>query len=228
MCGILAVLGEPSAPLDEALGRLRHRGPDGQGQWAAPGIALGHVRLAVQDVEHGHQPMSNEDGSIWAVVNGELYGIERTSHFRTRSDSEAAIHLYERYGLDFVHQLRGEFAIVLWDSRRQRLVAVRDRFGIKPLCYTAAQDSLTLASEAKALFPTGWDLTSFLHAVTHQYLPPDRTLFEGISQVPPGHYLLAGRNGHHLVRYWDLDAPPTAGDLFDTLQESVRLRVQAD
>src|SRR3954447_18301044 len=196
MCGVVGILSwdEPvdRAAVGRAVAALRHRGPDGQGNWASPAghVALGHTRLGVIAPDDGAQPIANENGQIQAVVNGEFYGFEairrelegRGHRFRTRTDSEILVHLYEKRGPDCLSRLRGEFAFVLWDGRERQLFAARDRFGAKPLCYAVAGDRrLFVASEAKAIFAAGfqpaWDHAAFFQAASVQYLPPDRTLF---------------------------------------------------
>lgn len=244
MCGILAALGAP-VDLRPGLAGMRHRGPDDGGWWAEDGVALGCTRLAIVDPPGGRQPLASEDGTVHGVVNGELYDtgqradLERRGHrFATGSDSELALHLYEQYGLAFVDHLRGEFALILWDARAHRLVAVRDRFGIKPLCYAHHRGTLLLASEARALFalgvPAAWDAVSVAHATTHQYLPPDRTFFEGVRQLRPGHLLIAEGDDVRTVRYWDIDygTPPddpwSPQRVLALLDEAVRLRLLGD
>src|SRR5450432_3654788 len=166
MCGVIAILSRADPPeqrnIRAALAALHHRGPDGSGSFESPNrrAVLGHTRLAVTAPQDGAQPISNEDGSVVAVVNGQFYGFEtirrgleqRGHRFRTRSDSEVLVHLYEEHGLAFVHHLRGEFAFVLWDETRSQIVAGRDRFGVKPLVYSEQRDGLSIASESKALF----------------------------------------------------------------------------
>ena len=195
MCGIFS-LHDDRAPVDmgavtRALDALTHRGPDGEGRWQSQDgrTALGHRRLSIIDLAAGAQPLHNQAGDLHIVVNGEFYGhadirrdlIARGHHFATRSDSEIALHLYAEYGLDFVHHLRGEFALVLVDEKSRRIVAARDRFGIKPLCYAQEGSRLCLASEAKAIFAAGfaarWDAEALHHACTLQYTPADRTVF---------------------------------------------------
>src|SRR5215470_10609902 len=208
MCGIVTVFSSDAPVSADLLARatqaLHHRGPDGQRQWIAPPrrVGMGHARLSIIDLTTGDQPIANEDEQIHIVVNGEFYDYERTQkeleqrghRLRTRSDSEILMHLYEDFGTNCLKDLRGEFAFVLWDERNGLLFAARDRFGIKPLFYALQGDTLYLASEAKALFAAGvparWEAESVMQAVEfggHQ----GRTLFEGIFQVPPGHYLLA-------------------------------------
>jgi asparagine synthase (glutamine-hydrolysing) len=232
---------------------LHHRGPDGQRQWiAADGrVALGHARLSIIDLRTGDQPLASEDERTRIVVNGEFYGYEsirqdleqRGHRLGTRSDSEIALHLYEDLGAQCLHRLRGEFAFVLWDEKNRTMFAARDRFGIKPLFYAFHRGTLYLASEVKALFAAGvprrWDAESVSHSVEfggHQV----RTLFDGVFQVPPGHYLLATDRHLQLVQYWDFDYPkadrsvatrPHAEYVLEfrhALEEAVRLRLRAD
>ncbi len=247
MCGVIACFGVADRGRIEAgLDAITHRGPDGRGTWFGDGIALGHTRLGVIDLEGGAQPIANEDGSVVAVVNGELYGFEvlRTKleaaghRFRSRSDSEVLVHLYEEHGLACLDHLRGEFAFVLWDARERRLFAARDRFGIKPLVYTKRDGALWLASEAKALFAAGiaaaWDPDAMRQALAHQYIGPSRTLFHGVSELLPGHYLLAGAAGTQIASY-DRPAPLEILDERDAIDEiraaiteAVELRLRAD
>jgi asparagine synthase (glutamine-hydrolysing) len=257
MCGIVAALSD-RAPiwremLEAATRALYHRGPDGQRHWISDdGLAgLGHARLSIIDLETGDQPLANEDGSIHAVVNGELYDFERIRReletrghrLRTKSDSEIVLHLYEDLGPACLEQLRGEFALALWDSRTRTLFAARDRFGIKPLFYAQHGGMLLLASEAKALFAAGvparWDTESFFDANSLIVPRQDRSLFAGIRQVPPGHYLLAKQGRVDIVRYWDFDYPRSedvaprsdeecAEAFHAALDEAVRLRLRAD
>ncbi len=256
MCGIVAIFSKQEPISTDVLARatrqLYHRGPDQQGQWVAPHgrVGLGHTRLSIIDFTTGDQPMMNEDEQLHVIVNGEFYEFERIQcelkqkghRFRTRSDSEIVLHLYEEFGTQCLHHLRGEFAFVLWDEANQLLFAARDRFGIKPLFYAMVGDTLYLASEAKALFAAGvparWDNESFFQQL-FVYVNQDRTLFEGVYQVPPGHYLLATQRGLQICRYWDFDYPiadaaPKCTDaeyieqLRHTLAEAVQIRMRAD
>jgi asparagine synthase (glutamine-hydrolysing) len=223
MCGVTAVLSRRS-PIDPltmqaGIASLHHRGPDGRAVWmsADARAALGHTRLSIIDLFTGDQPISNEDGTIHIVVNGEFYDFERTRsllearghRFRTKSDSEIALHLYEDYGPECLHHLRGEYAFVIWDERNQRLIAGRDRFGVKPLFYAEHAGALYLASEAKALFamgvPARWSAEAVYAGAF--VLPGERTLFTGVYAVPPGHYLRATRESHRIHQYWDVDYP---------------------
>ena len=257
MCGIAAIYdpnGQVQADsLTRATARLHHRGPDAQRQWIAPHgrVGLGHARLSIIDLVTGDQPIANEDGQRHIIVNGELYDFDRIRRelelgghrFRTGSDSEIALHLYEDLGPGCLQRLRGEYALVLWDETRQELFAARDRFGIKPLFFAWHRGALYLASEVKALFAAGvparWSREGLFDAAV-MGMPPTGTLFDGVSQVPPGHYLLAGPSGMQLCRYWDFSYPEAesltpvrsdadwADELHATLDEAVRLRLRAD
>jgi asparagine synthase (glutamine-hydrolysing) len=258
MCGVVGVVSwhRPleAETLRPALAALRRRGPDGDGAWLSADrrIALGHTRLSIIDLHTGAQPIASEDGQVVVSVNGEFYGfedvrrdLERRGHrFRTRSDSEIAVHCYEEWGVGCLAHLRGEFALLLWDQRQRMLLAARDRFGVKPLCYAVRPGMVLLASEAKALFALGveaaWDHSAFFHSVSLQYPPLEQTLFEGVAQLRPGHYLLAhdGRVTTHC--YWDFhcprveeqrpesDAAELTAELAERLDEAVRLRLRAD
>jgi asparagine synthase (glutamine-hydrolysing) len=258
MCGIVATLSErgtvDASALEAATRRLHHRGPDAQRCWIAPHrrVGLGHARLSIIDLSTGDQPIANEDERLHIVANGEFYDYERIQRelegrghrLRTRSDSEIALHLYEDLGAQCLHQLRGEFAFAIWDEPNQTLFAARDRFGIKPLFYAVHDGTLILASEAKALFAAGvparWDHASFKQAVSLLVPHQDRTLFAGVSQLPPGHYLLATPGHLQILPYWDFAYPPAdlarpqrsdaeyAEAFRDALGEAVRLRLRAD
>lgn len=224
-----------------ALAALAHRGPDGEGvaQLAEGRVWLGHRRLALVDLAGGVQPIANEDESIWAVVNGEIYDdlelrreLEARGHrFRTKSDSELLVHLYEEHGDACIAQVRGELAFVLFDARESKILAGRDRFGIKPLVYATHHGRLCIASEAKALFSLGvtaeWDLTSVSHAVGHQYLPPGRTLFKGVKALPPGCTLHARLDGQVTIRrYYEL-VPSAETSQPSTSAEDARVQLRA-
>ena len=257
MCGIVAALskhrGIRHEPLARATRELRHRGPDAQHVWVSPDAraGLGHARLSIIDLETGDQPIVSEDGRLRIVANGEFYDferirceLEREGHaFRTKSDTEIALHLFEDRGARALHSLRGEFAFAIWDERDGQLFAARDRFGIKPLYYTVHEGTFYLASEVKALaalgVPMRWDRETLydMHFVSH---PPDRTLFAGVYQLPPASYLLTDGEQVRVIPYWDWDYPTAQetqsdGDgrewvrrLERSLEEAVRLRLRAD
>jgi len=251
MCGVIACWGPAGDPAElrariaRGLEAMGHRGPDGRGTWLGDGVALGHARLAVLDLEGGTQPIASSDGSVVAIVNGELYGweaqraaLEARGHaFRTRSDSELVVALYAEHGEAFVRELRGEYAFVLWDARRRRLFAARDRFGIKPLVWARHRDQLWLASEAKALFaaglPVAWDPVAMGQALTAQYPAPARTLFRDVRELVPGTLLEARAPDTVELRR----APacrvaaselPVVDDLRTALDDAVVQRLRAD
>lgn len=258
MCGIATVLGEKGADTLErsqrAIAILQHRGPDGLGFWQSKdrSITLSHARLSTIDLLSGAQPITNEDDTVVAIVNGEFYGFEeiradlqeRGHTFRTKSDSEILVHLYERYGVACLDRLQGEFAFVLWDERERTLFAARDRFGTKPLYYSECKREVALASEVKGLKQAGvrlaWDEDGLLERLLFQANLGGRTLFGGIRELPAGHYFLM-KNGSSVVRqYWDIcyplegDLPPEQSDdnyantLKELLDEAVRSRMRAD
>lgn len=256
MCGIIALFSRHNpisgTIVERATQTLHHRGPDGQRHWISPDrrVALGHARLSIIDLTTGDQPIASEDQRTHIVVNGEFYGyeaiqrdLEASGHrLRTRSDSEIALHLYEDLGPECLHQLRGEFAFVLWDQANRTMFAARDRFGIKPLFYAFHDRALYFASEVKALFAAGvparWDAESVFHSVeggSHQ----SRTLYDGVFQVPPGHYVVATEKHIQVHPYWDFNYPVAdhasrrtdadyAAELRHSLEEAVRIRLRAD
>src|SRR5215469_16976929 len=257
MCGIVAFFSRchpnPEAALQRATQSLNHRGPDGQHYWMSQDgrVGLGHARLSIIDLTTGDQPITSEDGLTRIVVNGEFYGYEaiqrelqQSGHrLRTRSDSEIALHLYEDLGPHCLQKLRGEFAFVLWDETNGTMFAARDRFGIKPLFYAFHKGTLYLASEVKALFAAGvprrWDAESVSNSIEFGGHPV-RTLFDGVFQVPPGHYLLATERHIQLIRYWDFDYPRVdsnapvrsnaeyVAEFRHAFEEAVRIRLRAD
>lgn len=229
-----------------------HRGPDDFGLHCDAGCGIGMRRLSIIDLQTGHQPISNEDGTIWVVFNGEIYNyqdlrqdlVSRGHRFTTQSDTEVLVHLYEEYGLESFKKLRGMFAIALWDSRKQRLLLARDRFGKKPLYFTTAQNGLYFGSELKCLraagVPLDLDSESLKLYLQFTYVPEPYSIFRQVRKVPPGGWLMYTASGECTTgRYWTMPVPasePPAGwteaaaqahvrDLFD---ESVRIRMQAD
>jgi len=230
---------------------LVHRGPDDEGIHVDGPVGLGMRRLSIIDLAGGHQPMSNEDGTIWVVFNGEIYNyrdwkpaLEARGHrFSSNSDTEVIVHLYEEYGDEFVHHLRGMFAIALWDKRREALTLVRDRIGIKPLYYSAQGDRLLFGSELKALLPDGLpreiDPQALHEFLSYNYIPGPRTIFKAVKKLQPGHRLVASRGRITVEPYWrpepvsspDGRAKPVAyyvERLTDLLKEAVRYRLISD
>ncbi|MFM7843265.1 MAG: asparagine synthetase B family protein, partial [Planctomycetota bacterium] len=199
---------------------VRHRGPDGRGvyhrQWDdGGGVALGHRRLAIIDLEGGQQPLSNEDGTIWISFNGEIYNYEelrrdliaRGHQFRTHSDTETIVHLYEELGPECVRELRGMFALAIWDERERRLFFARDRLGEKPLVYHQTATRLLMGSEIKSLLTQAGvkrevDRESIARYLTYYYVPHPHTMFRGIKKLPPAHYGIYQQGKLQLVRYW--------------------------
>ncbi|MEW5957100.1 MAG: asparagine synthase (glutamine-hydrolyzing) [Chloroflexota bacterium] len=247
MCGITGIWNKAGEPVEERLvARMNrqqlHRGPDDQGVYVAAGIGLGNCRLAIIDLSPaGHQPMSNEDGSIWIAFNGEIYNfqtlrteLERRGHrLVSRTDTEVIIHLYEEYGEEFLRHLRGMFALAIWDSRRQQLLLARDRLGKKPLHYFYNGQRLVFASEIEALLadplvPRRVRVEAIPAYLTYGYAPTPDTLFADIQRLPPGHRLMVGPTGLSIRPYADSDvarpqpAPPGYGEA-DYIQEIRRL-----
>ena len=237
--------------LERMTASLHHRGPDSRGSHAAPGIGLGVTRLSIIDLETGAQPISNEDGSVTIVCNGEIYNwgalreqlIAGGHRFRTRSDVEVIVHLYEDHGLDCLHHLRGMFAFALWDDRQRRLMLARDRVGIKPLHYALEPDACYFGSEQKGILAAGrvdraLDVGALEDLFTLGLVRTPKTFFTRIRRLPPGHYLLYQEGAASLHQYWDLDftardAPGLsprewAEALLAQLTESVRLHLMSD
>lgn len=226
MCGICGLLATRHGdrvdprPVEAMLASLRHRGPDDQGFWVEGEgrVALGATRLAIIDLAGGHQPLGNEDGSVWASQNGEIYNhaqlrrelADKGHRFRTQSDTEVLVHAYEEWGLDFVQQLRGMFAIAVWDGPRGRLVLARDRLGIKPLHYGEHEGRLAWGSEIKALlaagFPRRLDAAALHDYLSFNVVPAPRTMFQGIHKLPPAHLAVWEGGSLRLQRYWRLPA----------------------
>lgn len=194
-----------------------HRGPDDGGVFTGRGIGLGHRRLSIIDLAGGHQPMSNEEGTIWVLLNGEIYNytelraelLQRGHKFVTKSDTEAIVHAYEDHGEGCFAKLRGMFSIALWDSRQRKLVLARDRVGKKPLFYAADENRIVFASELKALLSNEQISREVnRHALSDYfsfgYIPAPKTIYESVRKVMPGSYLIATANGIRQQSYWDL------------------------
>jgi len=261
MCGICGIATTsagraiPAEILTRMCREIIHRGPDDEGFFVAERIGLGNRRLSIIDIEGGHQPLSNEDGSIWIAYNGEAYNfpevrdelIGRGHAFKTRTDTETMVHAYEEWGLDFVHRFRGMFAFALWEKKTRRLLLVRDRIGVKPLYYTQLPDgTLVFGSELKAILahpdvkreiePTALDL--FL---TLEYVPAPYSIFKNIFKLPAGHYLTYDEGRTAVHKYWDIEPnrppdeslkdrslPSLMDELYTLLKESVKLRLISD
>ncbi|WNG14433.1 asparagine synthase (glutamine-hydrolyzing) [Cystobacter fuscus] len=255
MCGFIGVYQRNPAVIDDhsllnALSSISHRGPDERNVWHDPAgrAALGHVRLSIIGLNNGSQPIVAEQGDLALVVNGEFYDHERLRReleaegcvFKTASDSEIALHLYRRSGVAGLKQLRGEFAIVLFDRRRRLMMAVRDRMGIKPLFYAQHGGAWYFASEIKALLAAGipaeWDEDAY---ASRAFYLRDHTLFKGVRSVQPGCWVMVDNGGLHNGRYWDMEFarqdsvyPADEKGMIEAVraavEESVRLRLRAD
>jgi asparagine synthase (glutamine-hydrolysing) len=229
MCGITGVMQFGGARVEtEDLRRMCaamvHRGPDDEGIYAAGPVGIGMRRLSIVDLATGHQPLSNEDGTAWIVFNGEIYNhailrekLQALGHqYRTHSDTETIIHLYEEYGPDCVQHLRGMFAFAIWDARRQRLFIARDRLGIKPLYYQLTSQRIIFGSEIKVVlaYPgtsAGFDRMVLPEFLAFGYLSGEQTFYSGIRKLMPGHWMEVDPSGQiNIQQYWDL--PVTEGD----------------
>src|SRR6266487_2104960 len=227
---------------------IRHRGPDDQGVWVGDGMAVGMRRLSIIDLAGGHQPIFNEDQSVLVVFNGEIYNYrelrhlleERGHHFQTTSDTEAIVHAYEEYGDDCVKQLRGMFTFAIWDRKRQRLLAARDRFGKKPLNYYWDGQRLIFGSEIKSLLeaaiPREINHLALDEYLTYLCVPAPNTLFNGIFKLPAAHILVYEDGQISTRRYWELPFIPTCQDdeakaierTRALLQEAVEVRLMSE
>ena len=194
---------------------LSHRGPDGSGTYVSERVALGHRRLSIIDLGGGAQPISNEDGALQIIFNGEIYNfielrkeLEDKGHiFKTRSDTEVIIHGYEEWGMDCVNRFNGIFAFALWDSNREQLFAARDHLGVKPFYYVVLGNRLLFASEIKSLLedpecPREVDLKSLAQLFTLRFVPSPDTLFTRIKKLPPAHLMVIRPGGVEVQRYW--------------------------
>jgi asparagine synthase (glutamine-hydrolysing) len=251
MCGICGLsYSDDQTPqqsmLESMTGAIRHRGPDSDGFHIEPGVGLGVRRLAIIDVKGGDQPIPNEDESLWIVFNGEshnfpaLYAdlVQRGHEFRTRTDTECILHLYEEYGDDCVSHLRGQAAFALWDRKNRKLLLARDRMGKKPLYYTIQKGTLYFASELSALLRALPEKPEIqLEAIdlylSLQYIPDPHTAYQGIYKLPPAHRLIWQDGRAKVERYWDFGYQPKhrrseeqlIEELRALLTESVKMRL---
>jgi asparagine synthase (glutamine-hydrolysing) len=256
MCGIAGVhewAGRGRVDPGIAWGMLdviAHRGPDDEGFHMTERVALGARRLSIIDVTGGHQPIANEDGTVVAAYNGEIYNyralrdrLRRAGHtLSTESDTEVLVHLYEELGDALLNELDGMFAFAIWDERRQRLLLARDRLGIKPLYVCHNDTRVVFGSEVKSLLchpdvPARTDLDGLAAFLLLKYVPAPRTMFAGISALPPGHLLVSDRDGVRIRRWWDLSfrrppEPPreedAAEELRTLLEQAVRSHLVSD
>jgi asparagine synthase (glutamine-hydrolysing) len=260
MCAIAGVCNSAKASIDfplleRMIAIVRHRGPDERGIHTDPGIGLANARLSIIDLKSGHQPLSNEDGTVWITFNGEIFNYvelrnELLSHghrFSTRSDTEVILHLYEEKGEDCVRDLNGQWGFAIWDARERKLLMSRDRLGVRPLFYTQLGENLLFGSEIKSMFahpevqreldPIGLD-----QIFTFWCTLPPRTIFKNISELPPGHSLTFKNGRIEIHPYWQLryDTSPASSlsesrsddncieQLAALLTDAVRLRLRSD
>lgn len=251
ICGIVRYNGESdpddSRIIEEMKQAMVYRGPDNQGTYQNRGVTLGHQRLSIIDLsEHGRQPMPNEDETLWIVYNGEIYNfrelksqyrLEESGHrFRSRTDTEILIHLYEELGTDMFRHLNGMFALAIWDIRKQELILARDRFGIKPLFYTQLPDRFLFASEIKCImkdpaYQPHLNPQAAYDYFTFDYVPGDQTIFQGIQEVPSWHYMKVTSTGNmELVRYddidYDIDTSLSESDILTEIDHLIEQAVQ--
>ena len=261
MCGIAGICNFQGIPLQKdqiqaMITTLNHRGPDDEGIFLSGSISpnsraqagLGHKRLSIIDLKTGHQPMSNEDGTVWIVHNGEVYNfpdlrnelIQKGHRFRTHSDTETIIHLYEEMGTSCVNRLRGMFAFAIWDTRKERLFIARDRVGKKPVNYFYDGKTFYFGSEIKAILACGIkkepDPASLHRYLTYGYTPSPDTMFKDVKKLPPAHILIYDKNGVKTERFWKLSYTPKKKMSFseceerieDLISECVRIRLRSD
>ncbi len=253
MCGIVGYFGRNENQVDPVIIRemaqaIIHRGPDDGGFYDEDPIHLGFRRLSIIDVAGGHQPLANEDDSIWITFNGEIYNYQelredllQAGHvFKTHTDTEVIVHLYEQYGTDCLVKLRGMFAFAIWDRQKQQLFVARDIFGIKPLYYYWDEERFAFASEIKSLLVIPQvsrevDRESFWQYLTFQYVPEPRTMFEAIKKLPAAHYMVIDENGIKIERYDELRFSPVERPIsfyieqtLEKLRESVRAHMVSD
>src|SRR6478672_5196335 len=228
---------------------IRHRGPDDEGFFIEGNVGLGFRRLSIIDLVTGHQPLANEDETIWIVFNGEIYNyqeiqedlIRRGHIFKTKSDTETIVHLYEQYGTDCLQYLRGMFGFAIWDGRKRRLFCARDRFGIKPFYYYSDNEKFVFGSEIKTILKAGnIDRTLSYDALdsymAYGYITSDLSIYKNIKKLQPAHYLLFSLDDKPSVdirRYWEIQFEPNysktenewSEELEACLSETVRLHM---
>ncbi|MGE0131701.1 MAG: asparagine synthase (glutamine-hydrolyzing) [Blastocatellales bacterium] len=256
MCGILGFINsDRNHSADEQTARamaaaIRHRGPDDEGFYFKNNVAMGMRRLSIIDLATGHQPISNEDGSVWVVFNGEIYNFQelrqrllaRGHQLSTHSDTEVIVHLYEDYGDELVQHLNGMFTFALWDERRQRLLIARDRMGEKPLYFTQTANSFIFASELKSLVAhpeveRRVNLLALRKYLQYEFVPSPHTMIEGVHKLRPAHRLIFEKGEWRTESYWRLNyederlkigEDEAAEEVHDRLREAVRMRLVSD
>ena len=257
MCGIAGVVTAGRNThvdcdlLQRMCAAMAHRGPDDEGIFSEPGVGLGMRRLSIVDLVTGHQPISNEEGTLWIVFNGEIYNhstlreqlIARGHRFRSQSDTETIVHLYEEHGRECVRELRGMFAFAIWDSVKRRLFVARDRLGIKPLYYRHTPGLFLFGSEIKVILSHPEVLPEFYRAglpeyLAFGYLSGPETFYKGIRKLMPGHWLEIDENGElRIEQYWDLEVSHAEKSVDESyyihtyrslLEDSVRSHLMSD
>jgi asparagine synthase (glutamine-hydrolysing) len=227
---------------------IQHRGPDDEGYYRSGPLGFGFRRLSIIDLNTGHQPLCNEDGTVWIIFNGEIYNYQelrqdlqgRGHVFKTQTDTEVIVHLYEEFGEGCIEKLRGMFAFAIWDEKRKQLLLARDRVGIKPLYYWLSDKSLVFGSEVKALLADPEvrpELAPEMidRFLTFLYVPGEETLLRNVHKLAPGSYLVAREGKTEIRTYWDLQFSPRARteaqakiELLELLEDSVRLHMISD
>jgi asparagine synthase (glutamine-hydrolysing) len=248
MCGIAGSLalrpGAPAPSLDDLramVGALRHRGPDEFGLYRDARVALGHARLSIIDLATGQQPLCNEDRTVWVIYNGEIFNylelreeLAALGHrFRTSSDTEVIVHAYEAWGEEAFARFNGQFAVALWDATRQVLVLARDRLGVRPVYFAEHDGRLWFASEVKALFAGAPSMTRALDPVglaqtfTFWTVVPPRSVFQGVSELEPGHVRVYSAGGVRDTAFWAARYPEAPGEGFQGTVDEAAERVRA-
>ena len=254
MCGICGVFNFEGEPVNPGLvtamsGALQHRGPDGEGHFFQGAVGLGHRRLSIIDLEGGSQPITNENGTLQVIFNGEIYNFielreelqKHGHHFSTRSDTEVILHAYEQWGLSCFERFNGIFAFALWDLNNNKLILVRDHLGVKPLYYVRLKNRLLFASEIKALLqdpdcPREVELSSLGQLFSLRYVPSPGTLFRDIMKLPPAHFMVVSAHGVEIKSYWNsvpkireaADERALVEEYQQLLEDSVRLQMRSD
>jgi asparagine synthase (glutamine-hydrolysing) len=238
--------------LRRMLSRIKHRGPDQSGIYLSKEVGLGSVRLSIIDLQTGGMPLSNEDESLWIVFNGEIFNyielknelLTKNHVFRTTSDTEVILHLYEEYGVECLNMLNGQFAFAIWDSKSKELFLARDRVGIRPLFYSATKDSFVFASEIKAIFEYPGlnpqiSPKSLSQVFTFWTTITPNTIFSDVFEVSPGHYITVNSSGFHIKKYWALPVytpeeyqnvslNDSIAGFVDLFSDAVRIRMRSD
>ncbi|MCX6695320.1 MAG: asparagine synthase (glutamine-hydrolyzing) [Candidatus Altiarchaeota archaeon] len=250
MCGICGFTGDgDEGVLRRMTDVLEHRGPDDKGYYSGGGVSLGHRRLSIIDLsEKGRQPMSNEDETVWVVYNGEVYnfqelkkGLEQRGHkFKSHTDTEVLVHLYEEKGDALVDELRGMFAFAIWDVKRKKILLARDRIGKKPLYYTVVNNQIVFASEIKSVIQhpnveRKVNKNALHNFMSLRFVPGPETMFEGIYRLQPGHVLTFSNGRAETKEYWNVQLKPIeksesyfVNELYRLTEESVRIRLMSD